>query len=92
MQASRYPYGNLTDANHVWILPSYYNPNWWNITESELGKRPMKWQCSNQEMEDILESVLFVGAFNYRLAEPTTSGLVCCTVTVTLLCMHKIDT
>ena len=77
MQARSYPHGNLTDANHVWILPSYYNPNWWNITERELRKRPTQWQCSNQDMKDILESVLFVGAFNYHLAESTTSGLVC---------------
>ncbi len=66
-QASKYKdgTGSLTDYSHVWILPSYYNPNWWEVSEEELKTLPPNEQCSNDDMKDALTSALFVGLFNY---------------------------
>ena len=54
---------NLLTENHAWILPSYYNPNWWKqLTVKE---------CDGQtKAEDILEGVIFVNTVKYP---PTVS-------------------
>ncbi len=67
MQASRYVPGSLTDSSHVWILPSYYDPYWWNLPEEEIQQLPPKERCSNDEMIGILNSILFVDSFNHNL-------------------------
>ena len=43
----------LVSAEHAWVLPSYYDPNWWRSTLNSTD-------CSNEEMKYILESVIFV--------------------------------
>ena len=46
---------NLISAEHAWILPSYYERNWWreNSLNDDDG-------CSDSMMQEILESVIFV--------------------------------
>ena len=51
----------LVSENHAWVLPAYYNANWWKLPsqndssfESQLGN------CSNEKMKEILESVIFI--------------------------------
>ncbi len=83
-QACRYKdgTGSLTDYSHVWILPSYYDPSWWKLSEEDFETLPSDEKCSNEEMEDILTSVLFVGSLNYhfgsRYPEQGTSLDVVC--------------
>lgn len=52
----------LISENHAWILPAYYNPNWWKLSnETSLKNR----KCSNDEMNKILESIIFVSNVKY---------------------------
>lgn len=51
MQANSY---DLTSASHAWILPAYYNPNWWKCPRGD------NCSCTDEEMLEILESVIFV--------------------------------
>jgi len=37
----------------VWILPSYYNPDWWREEGDD--------NCSEADMINILNSAIFVG-------------------------------
>ena len=54
--------GGLISNSHAWILPSYYNPNWWKIED----ERPLKDdECSNEEMRNILESVIFIDTVKF---------------------------
>ena len=50
----------------MWILPSYYNPYWWKLSESEIQGLPLCDRCSNKEMEAILSTTLFVDSLNYN--------------------------
>ena len=50
----------LVSENHAWILPSYYNPNWWRLPSNGGDFDTWKGKCSNEVMEDILESVIFI--------------------------------
>jgi hypothetical protein len=49
---------NLVSPEHVWILPAYYERNWWKENSLNNGEDG----CSNSMMEEILESVIFVNA------------------------------
>ena len=51
----------LMTSSHAWVLPAYYNPNWWKKAENESDYD----SCSNEDMEGILESVLFVKNVKY---------------------------
>ena len=51
----------------MWILPSYYDPGWWQLEVAELALLPDGEKCSNQEMEGILESTLFLGVVKFSL-------------------------
>ena len=55
----------LVSENHAWILPSYYNPNWWRLPSSESVFDTQTGNCSNEEMEDILESTIFIRSAKY---------------------------
>ena len=46
----------LTTPDHVWILPSYFDPNWWKNSDAN---------CTNEEMKNILESVIIIGPVKY---------------------------
>ena len=46
---------DLISSDHAWILPSYYDPNWWRSLLNSTDH-----SCSDEEMRDILESVIFV--------------------------------
>lgn len=51
----------LVSPDHAWVLPSYYDPNWWKTTDrTALGS-----DCSDEEMRDILESVIFIDNVKY---------------------------
>ena len=52
----------LISHDHAWILPSYYNPNWWRIQDEESLK---DYGCSDEEMINILESVIFVNTVKF---------------------------
>ena len=67
-QANRFN-SSLTDSSHVWLLLDYYNPDWWRLSEEERGRLHLsQGNCTNQEVADILESVLFLDSFNYNIA------------------------
>jgi hypothetical protein len=46
-------------ADVAWILPAYYNPNWWKLPSG------MESECSDEDMRVILESVIFVNTVKY---------------------------
>ena len=50
---------NLVSADNAWILPAYYNPNWWKLPAG------MGSECSDEDMRAILESVIFVDTVKY---------------------------
>ena len=59
MQAS---FKDLVSENHAWILPGYYNLNWWKLQ----NESPVEdGECSNEEMESILESVIFINSVKF---------------------------
>ena len=86
MQAHRHKEGQLTGTAYVWILPSFYDPRWWEMSEDEIARLHPSQQCSNDEMEEILNTthVFSIGIYNYQY-ESLDSGwsqsvnLVCCT-------------
>ena len=45
----------LVSPEHAWILPSYYDPNWWRSPPNDTDDQ----ECPN---ERILESVIFIDA------------------------------
>ena len=49
----------LVSGDHAWVLPSYYNPNWWRIS-SKNGSFNYQYNCADEDMQNILESVIFV--------------------------------
>lgn len=49
---------NLTDVLHAWVLPAYTNPNWWRRTSQSFS-------CTDEEMQEALESVIFVDAVKF---------------------------
>ena len=57
-QAKNY---DLTTADHVWILPAYYNPDWWKSPPLIRNN-----DCSDEEMLDILNKlVIFIDGVKY---------------------------
>ena len=68
-QAHDFILGSLTDAGFVWILPSYYSPHWWLLSNDSSE------QCSNAVMREILESVVFVGPLSHQLMGNTSPSL-----------------
>ena len=51
----------LVSENHAWILPAYYNPNWWRLSSNDSAFDVLeRGNCSNEKMEEILESVIFI--------------------------------
>ena len=67
----------LVSKDHAWILPSYYNPNWWRLP-SGATRTSHDGGCSDEDMEDILESVIFVGSVKYPPMVNTTLCKVVC--------------
>ena len=51
----------LVTSDHAWILPSYYNPNWWKLVNGTVPN----YNCSDEEMVRILESVIFIDNVKY---------------------------
>ena len=52
----------LVSQDHVWILPSYSTPFWWELSDTDLQMMPEKERCSNDEMDSLLESTIFFHA------------------------------
>ena len=44
----------LISADHAWVLPSYYDPDWWKSPSNSTA------ECSDEKMREILESVIFI--------------------------------
>ena len=61
---------NLTDADHVWILPSYFNPFWWKLSDKELRRLSKTCNCSNDDMVNILDSMLSINFLPYNYLQP----------------------
>ena len=49
----------LVSDDHAWVLPSYYNPNWWRMSNKN-GSINYRYNCTDEDMQNILESVIFV--------------------------------
>ncbi len=47
----------LLSKDHVWLLPNYYSPIWWQIDHTSLSMLPGDQACTNNEMEDILSNM-----------------------------------
>lgn len=61
---------NLTDDSHVWILPGYSAPDWWNTSDEADG-------CSDREMKQALQYTLFVDTMGTALHNES-AYIVCC--------------
>lgn len=55
----------MVSEDHAWILPSYYNPNWWRLPSNGSVHDTWKRECSNEVMDDILESVIFIRSVKF---------------------------
>ena len=68
MQAHGQEQSQLTGPAYVWILPSFYDPRWWEMSEDEIARLHPSQQCSNYEMEEILNTthVFSIGIYNYQ--------------------------
>ena len=73
MQASAF---SLLGDSYVWILPHYQHPTWWRRNESNTNRADMnsplngldkRINCSDSEMVDLLQSVLFVDSLKYNV-------------------------
>ena len=62
LQAYHY---HLTDSTHAWILPGYYNPNWWKLPREQTTDDLVEIQCSDEDMLEILQSVIFVDSVKF---------------------------
>lgn len=61
--------GELLDSSHVWILPHYHHPHWWEVEQSDRphthgGAFP---PCSNEYLRGNLSGVLFVDTLKYNV-------------------------
>ncbi len=63
-QASSSNY-SLTTPDHVWMLPSYYNPDWWKGGGDSYHSDQQTRTCTDEDMMDILNSVLFIDPVKY---------------------------
>ena len=50
----------LVSESHAWILPSYFDPNWWRLEDKLNRSTAAGLECSDDEMMAILESVIFI--------------------------------
>ncbi len=51
----------LVSEKHAWILPAYYSANWWKLPSNDSTYESAQLgNCSNEKMEEILESVIFI--------------------------------
>ena len=50
----------LVSDDHAWVLPSYYNPNWWRMSNKNGSVNYYQYDCTDEDMQNILESVIFV--------------------------------
>lgn len=58
----------LVSENHAWILPAYYDASWWKLPSNDSTFESAKLgNCSNELMEKILESVIFIRNTKYPL-------------------------
>ena len=64
LQASYSEFG-LTSSEHVWILPSYYDPDWWKSYQLAVNNSRTKYKCTDEEMVQVLNSAIFVDAVKY---------------------------
>jgi len=64
-----YRMGLTTDA-HVWILPAWYSPNWWNTSVN--GTTTEK-SCTAEEMREAVRYALFLDSYNYGLDPNATT-------------------
>lgn len=68
IQASRNSPTRLTGPAYVWILPLFYDPDWWRVSEQDISQLRPSQRCSNYEMEEILNTthVLSVGLHHHQ--------------------------
>ena len=64
-QQASSPKYNLTTPDHVWILPSYYNPDWWKGGGDGYHSDQQTRTCTDEDMMDILNSVIFIDPVKY---------------------------
>ena len=54
------------DKSHAWILPHYRQPMWW---KREVVEPQNIVVCSDEDMEKILESIIFVDTLKYNIID-----------------------
>ena len=57
----------MLDETHAWILPHYQQPSWWEIESNETLSSASV--CSDEDMRNILRSVLFVDSLKYNIMD-----------------------
>ena len=51
----------LVSEKYAWVLPAYYSANWWRLPSNDsMFESAQFGNCSNEKMEEILESVIFI--------------------------------
>ena len=66
----------LLDYSHVWLLPHYLSPTWWELDNDTLPQLPFLHHCNNAEMFSILNdmNLLFMGSLKYNLLPGSSEG------------------
>ena len=69
LQAHRHRKIAMTGSAYVWILPQFYDPHWWSLSNNSISKLRPSQRCSNKEIEEILNTthVISVGVHHHRL-------------------------
>ena len=87
IQAHNHRTVRLTGAAYVWIIPSFYDPHWWQLSDEQISQLPSSQRCSNYEIEEIFNRthVLSAALYNYQLKSVDdwrnqTVNIVCDTV------------
>lgn len=60
--------GELLDSSHVWILPHYQHPRWWEVKQFNTPHKTFE-PCSAERMTDILSGVLLVDSLKYNVLQ-----------------------
>ena len=64
------------DYTHVWLLPHYFSPTWWELDNETLYQLPILHRCDNTEMFNVLNdmNLLFVSSLKYNVLPGSSEG------------------
>ena len=59
----------MTTSRYVWILPGFYNPNWWYTDENSTDS-----SCTNEQILEAATGTIFIDTLNIQYS-PVSSFL-----------------